>query len=162
MKYRLTIIFLIFSTIIVFGQNIGSLEISDGSLKPWIPKFEIEYEGTYHFGESESESDLKLFFADTTIIGQIRQGYWEENTGFWKWKYKNLTNIKIDKTGKFTSDQHTGKFVIYTDSTNSAKGLKIDNPWTEWLDNNRYEVGIELNVPARLFSGKYPQASSKH
>jgi len=73
-----------------------------------------------------------------------------------------LTNIKIDKTGKFTSDQHTGKFVIYTDSTNSAKGLKIDNPWTEWLDNNRYEVGIELNVPARLFSGKYPQASSKH
>ena len=162
MKHVIAILFSVFSAINLFGQNIGALEISDKNVKPWLPKLQLEYEGFYKFGESESESDLKLFFADSLIIGQVMQGYWEEGTGFWKWKYKNLTNIKIDKEGNFSSDQHSGQFVIYTDSTGVYKGLRIDNPWTGWLDKNRYEIGIELNIKPRIFSGKYTQASFRH
>ncbi len=65
MKHALTILTLIISTINLLGQNIGALEISDDNVQPWLPKFELEYEGFYKFGESESESDLKLFFVDT-------------------------------------------------------------------------------------------------
>ncbi|WP_321369090.1 YARHG domain-containing protein [uncultured Draconibacterium sp.] len=162
MKHVLTILLSIISTLNLLGQNIGALEISDDDVKPWLPKLELEYEGFYKFGESESESDLKLFFVDTVIVGQVMQGYWEEGTGIWKWTYKTLTNIEIDKKGNFKSDQHTGQFVTYTDSTGTYKGLKINNPWTEWLEDGRYEIGIRLKVLARLYQGDFPQVSTRH
>lgn len=162
MKHLITISFLIISTIKLFGQNIGALEIPDDNVKPWLPKLQLEYEGFYKFGESESESDLKLFFLDTAIVGQVMQGYWEEGTGIWKWTFKNLTSIKIDKQGNFISDQHTGKFVTYTDSTGTYKGLKINNPWTEWLEYGRYEIGIRLKVSAPLYQGDFSQVSTRH
>jgi hypothetical protein len=162
MKHLFAILILTISTINLFGQNIGALEISDENVKPWLPKFELEYEGFYKFGEGESESDLKLFFVDTVIVGQVMQGYWEDGTGIWKWSFKNLTNIKIDKQGKFTSDQHSGQFVTYTDRTGTYKGLKINNPWTEWLEDERYEIGIRLKVSARLYQGNFTQVSTRH
>ena len=162
MKHVFTILTLTISTFNLLGQNIGALEISDENVKSWLPKFQLEYEGFYKFGESESESDLKLFFVDTVIVGQVMQGYWEEGTGIWKWTFMNLTNIKIDKKGNFTSDQHTGQFVTYTDSTGTYKGLKINNPWTEWLEDGRYEIGIRLQVSTRLYQGDFPQVSSRH
>jgi len=162
MKRVLTILFLSISTLSLVGQNIGAMEVLDENVKPWLPKLELEYAGFYKFGESESESDLKLFFVDTVIIGQLKQGYWEEATEVWKWRFKNLTNIKIDKKGNFVSDQHTGQFVTYTDSTGTYKGLKINNPWTEWLEDGRYEIGIRLGVPYGLYQGDYPQVSTRH
>lgn len=162
MKKLFPILLSIISTINLFGQNIGALEISGENVKPWLPKLQLEYEGIYNFGESESESELRLFFVDTVIVGQVKKGYWEEGTEIWKWTYKNLTNIKIDKYGNFTSDQYTGQFVTYTDRTGKFKGLKIDNPWTEWLEDGRYEIGIRLKVSARLQAGDFPQVSTRH
>lgn len=162
MKHVFTILILTISTINLFGQNIGTLEISDNNVNVWFPKLQLEYEGFYKFGESESESELKLFFVDTLIVGQVMQGYWEEGTGIWKCTFTNLTNIKIDKKGNFTSDQHKGKFVAYSDSTGTYKGLKINNPWTEWLKDGRYEIGIKLKVSAKLYQGDYTQVSTRN
>mgnify|MGYP005815411935 CR=1 FL=1 len=162
MKLVLTILIFTISTIDLLGQHIGVLEIFDENVTPWFPKTQLEYEGFYKFGESESESDLKLFFVDTLIVGQVMQGYWEEGTGAWKWTYKNLTNIEIDEKGNFKSDQHTGQFVTYTDSTGVYKGLKINNPITDWLEEGRYEIGIRLEVPARLYQGNFPQVSTRY
>lgn len=162
MKQVFIILLLTLSGLKLSGQNIGALEIPDSSVKIWIPKWQLEYEGFYKFGESESESDLKLFFVDSVIVGQVMQGGWEDGTGNWKWTFKNLTNIQIDKKGNFISDQHSGQFVTYTDSTGTYKGLKINNPWTEWLESERYEVGIRLEVPARLYQGNFPEVSTRH
>lgn len=138
---------------------IGALEISDSSIKSWIPKILIEYSGVYHFGEGESESELLLFYAGDKIISQIKEGYWK-GTGFWVWSYKNLTNIEISKSGLFSSDQYSGQFVSYFDNDSLYKGLKINNPWTEWLDDDVYEVGIRMDgVILDRFPGKYPEAS---
>jgi hypothetical protein len=57
---------------------------------------------------------------------------------------------------------HTGQFVTYTDSTGTYKGLKINNPWTEWLEDGRYEIGIRLKVSARLYQGDFTQVSTRH
>jgi hypothetical protein len=84
MKKLIILFLLIPFSLFSYGQNIGAMEIDDSTVKPWIPKFEIEYAGVYHFGESESEAELKIFFSGTLIIGQIKSGYWEEGTGVWK------------------------------------------------------------------------------
>jgi hypothetical protein len=161
-KRILIISLLIISTIKLVGQNIGAMEIEDSAVRPWIPKFEIEYAGIYHFGESESESTLRIFYSGTLIIGQIQSGYWEKETGIWKGKYENLSNILIKKDGKFICDQYSGQFVIYSNHNSNSKGLRIDKPWNTWLPKGEYEVGIRLKRnPYEGYAGKFPQASSR-
>ena len=157
------LIILIFTTNLTFAQYWGGQEINESDLTNWIPKFEIEYAGTYHFGESESESDFHLFFTGDCIIGQVQNGYWEENTGIWKSNYITLTNISIDKKGKFTSDQHSGQFIRYkTESCDLVKGLRIDNPWTSWIQDSEFEIGTRTQLKfENIYYGKYNQASSR-
>lgn len=157
------IIFLIFFTVTssLFTQNIIPEDISENQIKSWESKNLTTYEGFYKFGDSEFESDLRLFIVDSLIIGQVMQGYWEEGTEDWKWKYNNLTNIKIDSKGKFTSDQTSGQFVSYKEDNETSKGLKINIPWNSWVIDGTYEIGYKLPVSPRFFIGKYPQASSK-
>lgn len=126
------------------AQWIGSLKITDENIKPWIATSQTEYSGIYHFGESESESELLLSFSEHSIIGKIKSGFWEENPERWKWKYEELMNIQIDKNGSFSSDKYLGKFVIYqTEDNQQIKGLQINNPWTEWVEKGEFEIGIK-------------------
>ena len=98
------------------AQWIGSLEIADKNVKPWIVISQTEYSGIYHFGESESESELLLSFSEHhSITGTIKSGYWKENPDRWEWSYEDLKNIQIDENGNFSSDKYSGKFVIYQD-----------------------------------------------
>ncbi|WP_294733534.1 YARHG domain-containing protein [uncultured Flavobacterium sp.] len=164
---QLSIILLLFY-INVNAQYIGASDIKDSDLTNWISKFELEYEGVYHFGESESESDLYLFSyikltGEIVLIGQIKNWYWEEGTGLGKWKYQNLTDLKIEKNGIFKSNEYSGQFVIYTDEEgNKYKSLKINNPWTTWIEEGMYEIGIRgvLNLK-NIYSGKYSKSSYK-
>src|SRR5690554_6589823 len=70
---------IIFISALIFSINtnaqwIGSLEIADENIKPWIATSQTEYSGIYHFGESESESELLLSFSEHSIIGKIKIG----------------------------------------------------------------------------------------
>ncbi|EGV42842.1 YARHG domain-containing protein [Bizionia argentinensis JUB59] len=157
---RILIILLLISNF-TFAQYWGGSEINDSDLSNWLPEIEIEYAGSYHFGESESESDFHLFFSEDVIIGFVQSGYWEENTSLRKSNYINLTNIVIDKAGNFTSDQYTGKFINYkTDSGEYLKGLKINNPWTSWIEDSAFEIGIKTKLEFNnIYYGKYGKAS---
>lgn len=158
-----TLIILLLISKVTFAQYWGGQEINESDLTNWIPKFEIEYAGTYHFGESESESDFHLFFSGDCVVGQVQNGYWEEDTGIWKNNYITLTNISIDKKGKFTSDQHSGQFIRYkTESGEFIKGLRIDNPWTSWLEGSEFEIGTRTQLKLEnIYFGKYSEASSR-
>ncbi|SIS47436.1 YARHG domain-containing protein [Zobellia uliginosa] len=157
---RIVILFL-FTSNFAFAQYWGGQEINASDLSPWVAKSEIEYAGSYHFGESESESDLRVFFSDGCIIGQVLSGYWEESTGTLKANYITLTHIAIDKNGKFTSDQHSGQFIRYkTESGDYIKGLKINNPWSSWIEDSEFEIGARTELKFEdIYSGKYRQAS---
>ena len=159
---RILIILLVTSNF-AFAQYWGGQEVKESDLTPWIPKSEIEYAGTYHFGESEGESDFQFFFAGNYIVGQVHTGYWVENTNIWKSKHINLTNIKIDKAGNLTSDQHQGKFVIYkSESGTYSKALRIDNPWSSWIDSSVFEIGTKTKIVFKdIYYGKYIEASFK-
>lgn len=143
------------------AQYVGIIEISKDKITTWTPKLEIEYAGIYHFGESENESELLIFFSGTKIIGQIKSGFWENESSLWKWKYENLKNIKIDKNGNFSSVNYIGKFVTFDDG-NSGKmhGLQINNPWSELIEKGKFEIGIESNANLKeYFPGEFPEAS---
>ena len=161
-KYRITLI-IFFIPLLSYTQYWGGQEINESDLTNWVTQFEIEYTGTYHFGESESESDLNLFFSGDLIIGQIKGGYWEEKTGIRKTNYINLTNISIDNEGKFTSDQHSGQFINYKmESGDFIKGLKINDPWTIWIEDSKFDVGTRTQLKfENIHYGKYREASSR-
>ena len=156
-----TLFILLFVANVTFAQYWGTEEINEADLAPWLVKLETEYTGIYHFGESESESNFMLFFSGESIIGQVKNGYWEENPEAWKSNYITLTNIAIDANGNFTSDQHAGQFIKYkTKSGDYIKGLRINNPWTSWIADSAFEIGARMQLKLNdVFYGKFSEAS---
>lgn len=156
-------IFLLFLSNFTFAQYWGGQYLNELDIASWEAQNTIDYQGVYHFGESESESTLKIFFVEDYIVGQITYSYWDVNSHFWKIQHINLSNIIIDTTGELKSDQYSGEFIkLKVNSDEYIKGLRIDNPWTSWVEKSKFEVGdkIEIDIES-LYSGKYPEASFK-
>jgi hypothetical protein len=158
MKLIFTI--LIFASLQTAGQVIASETIDESKVNSWTPKFLMEYQGVYHFGDSEDESDLLLIFFLDKICGQIRSGSWSADGKSWIWKYENLKDIKI-KGNKFTSDKSNGEFVSYGNETEKIKGLKIYKPWSEMPEVRQYEIGLRKSSSNNFLTGKFTEASFK-
>lgn len=142
------------------GQNIGFETIDENKVSDWLPKLTIEYQGIYHFGDSESESTLVLFFAATEVTAQIKSGSWSKD-GKWTCKFRNLSNVNIENN-KFSSDEYTGNFVFYSEGDKRQKGLKIDNPWSATVNSDNYEIGLRTSYNINeYFPGAYKVASTK-
>jgi hypothetical protein len=69
-------------------------------IKKWNPKFEIEYQAAYHFGDSEWETKLILIASLDKWYAQIESGSWSGSGSnlAWVYSYENLTNVKVDAT----------------------------------------------------------------
>jgi len=161
-NHYIAIIFLITSNII-FGQYLGYSPIEDTNVEKWVPKFEMEYYGVYRFGDSEGESTLILFSTGLDIIAQVRYGKWNSNIEATEWisMYLNLTNITIEKDGRFFSDQYNGEFMSYKDQGERIECLKIFDSWSDITsEKGTYELGPKLDGrPSDFFSGHYKNAS---
>ena len=141
-----------------FAQYIGFDQIDEEKVKPWIPKLTIEYDGVYHFGDSELESDLILLPTPTGYVAQIRSGEWSEDATEWILHYQNLSNIRIEGN-RFFSDQTDGAFVIYGEGEDRVRGLRVNKPWSGIPEKGEYEIGTKSGLAKTYFSGKYPYAS---
>jgi len=156
MKTKLTITILSIIHFVAFGQS--SFDDIDTSLiKKWNPKFEIEYQASYHFGDSEWETKLILIASLDKWYAQIESGSWSGNGNnlAWVYSYENLTNVKV-VGNKFYSDKTNGEFVYYDGKDGRIKGLKV---YESWSGEEGFEIGHKLNSIQSLYSGKYPQAS---
>jgi hypothetical protein len=143
-----------------FGQYMGYSPIEDANVSKWLPKFELEYFGTYHFGDSEAESTLILFTTGVEIIAQIKSGTWNSDATDWIWLYKNLANVRVDKSGKFFSDEYIGEFSLYNENGKSIKCLKIYDSWSGAIEKKgEYELGYRIGSINHMYSGKYAIAS---
>jgi hypothetical protein len=155
MKNRLIIILSIIH-FVAFGQT--SFDDIDSSLiKKWNPKFEIEYQAAYHFGDSEWETKLILIASLDKWYAQIESGSWSGSGSnlAWVYSYENLTNVKVDGN-KFYSDKTNGEFVYYDGKDGRIKGLKI---YDSWSGEEGFEIGHRFNSIQSFYSGKFPQAS---
>ncbi|WP_340077386.1 YARHG domain-containing protein [Leptobacterium sp. I13] len=155
----ISLIFILTSKL-VLGQLMGFERINDSDVSPWIPKFTIEYQYVYHFGDSEAESDLILLFSNDKIYGQIKYGAWSDDGNSWVWTYENLTNVKVEGN-KFYSDQTDGEFVIYDSGVEKINGLKIYDPWIEIGVNSAYEVGVKSYSIENYYNGLFTKASKR-
>lgn len=157
MNTQLAIIITFFISTQAFGQYLASERIDESQLEPWTPKTTFEFQGVYHFGDSEGESDLILFFGGHKFYGQLRSGAFSEDGTKWMWRYENINNIRIEGN-TFVSDKIHGEFVFYGNESRS-KGLKINNPWSAGLEPGTYEVGLRHSRLEAYFPGKFPKAS---
>lgn len=142
------------------GQIIASEKIDESRVVPWVPKFTMEYQGQYHFGNSEWESSLRIIMTGRNIIAQIVSGEWGKDGISYVMNYDNLRNIEIDKAGNFKSDRYKGKFVRYEDGDVNRSCLKIYNSWSIDVPNGQYEIGCRtIKSAEQIYSGKYAYAS---
>ena len=155
---RLILSILIFASFEAFGQMIASETIDESKVNSWTPKLMTEYQGVYHFGDSESESDLLLIISLDKICGQIRSGSWSADGKSWIWTYENINDIKIEGN-KFTSGKTNGEFVSYDNGAEKTKGLKIFSPWSGIPESGQYEIGLKKDSPGNFLNGKFNQAS---
>ncbi|MEL6562763.1 MAG: YARHG domain-containing protein [Bacteroidota bacterium] len=160
-KTIISFVFGIASTTMAFSQYHGFEAIDDAKVTKWIPQFQHEYFGAYHFGDSESESTLFLIFSGTEYVAQIHKGEWNSDGTAWVMQYRNLTSIKIGKDGKFSSDQYQGEFVFFDDFGESRKCLKIIDGWSGITSKKgEYELGTKYNTTLlEFFPGKFIMAS---
>jgi hypothetical protein len=60
-----------------YGQTMLGMEAMPASaFTKWIASTPKAYEGVYHFGESEAESDFVLVVSGGIVTAQIRSGEW--------------------------------------------------------------------------------------
>lgn len=158
MKFLLSILLIFVFNSIVNGQQIGMELIDVEKVSPWIPSSTQEYQGAYHFGDSESESSLIILYNGTETVAQIVSGQFSDDGKLWIKKRKNLSKVRI-KGNQFYSDQTNGRFVVYTGDVHPVKGLRVEQPWSGIIEKGRYEIGYRTSGVEAVFSGDFPEAS---
>lgn len=137
------------------AQYVGSSMVNEDKLNAWDLENKDEYAGIYSFGNKETQSKLAIFINNNQILAQIAVSTYSNEKKVWITVYKNLSKVNIKK-GRFMSDQHTGRFVIY----NEKKALLIDNPWQS-IQPGKYEVGLYDGENKFFVEGDYPEARLK-
>jgi hypothetical protein len=142
-----------------FGQYYADLEIPKESMTTLTVKTTKEYTGTYKFGISEGECELRIIISDSIVIAQTSCYTIDTITGGFKDTFKTFTNVSI-KDNKFFSDQTNGEFVIYKNEFGTIAGLFVYNPWS-FKFNDGGEFGSILPDEEVYLVGNYPFASTR-
>lgn len=142
-----------------FGQYYADLEIPKESMTTWTAKAIKEYSGTYKFGISEGECELRIIIGDSIVVAQTSCYKVDSTTGGFKDTFKTFTNVRINGN-KFFSDQTNGEFVIYKNEYGIVAGLFIKRPWT-FKFNDGGEFGSRLPDENVYLVGDYPYASTR-
>jgi len=156
---RLLYILTLFISIHAFGQYYADIEIPRSSLTPWKVNSMQEYCGTFKFGISEGECELRLFVNDTIVMAQTSCFAVDLKTGGFKDTFMTFSNVGI-KGNKFFSNQTNGEFVIYKNKKGTVAGLYVYNPWTFKI-NTGGEFGSILPDEGVYLVGDYPFASTR-
>jgi hypothetical protein len=102
-------------------------------LAKWAAAMPKVYEGVYHFGESEVESDFVLVVSEGTVSAQIRSGEWQTKLERWRKVFQNLTNVRIINN-KFYSKEIEDDFVTFISEGKKNYGLRIGKPWSSSVE----------------------------
>lgn len=134
--------------------------VDNDKVSPWIPKSTLEYQGVYHFGDSESESSLIILYNGSETVAQILSGEFSADGKLWITSGQNLSNVQI-KGNQLYSDQTNGNFVVYSGDEHPVKGLKVERPWSGITEKGQYEIGYKTSSVEAILSGDFPQVSMR-
>jgi hypothetical protein len=161
-KSSLFIFFIVGFFSLSSAQMMGFDEIDPGKVAPWKADQISDYQGVYHFGDSEMESNLVLLISGDIVSAQIRSGSFSVMNGqtVFIMEYRNLKEVKI--TGdQFYSAEYQGSFVVFEPNDEPLWGLKINNPWSGIPQPGQYEVGPREDEMTYFFYGNFPEASMR-
>ncbi|UII27024.1 YARHG domain-containing protein [Fulvivirga maritima] len=143
-----------------YSQQIGFKDIDESQLSPWVPHIDLEYQGTYHFGDSELESSLVIVMTAEGSYAQIRSKTWSLKLNDWYYEFRNLDSVQIIDN-RFFSAQTNGAFMIYSQDGQVIRTLKVDSPWSEIIEPGNYELGYRYGSLKRYYEGDYIQGSTQ-
>jgi hypothetical protein len=142
-----------------FGQYHADISISKDNLKPWKSNSTKDYTGTYQFGFSEGECELRIFIHDSIVVAQTSCFAASPITGGFIDTFRTFTDVTI-KGNKFFSNETNGEFVIYSNEHGSSVGLLIHSPWTYKFSKGG-EFGARLPDEGVYLVGEYSFASKR-
>ncbi len=147
--------------LVVAGQWRGDVYIAPENVTDWVADDLIEYQGVYHFGMSESESDLRVIVAGNKICIQKVEGeFTDDGQGnmTYVWMYKNLLPVKqVGST--LQMGKYKGRFVKMEDERLEEKrGLWIEDTWSGNLDGGP-EIGFYTSDLQSVYEERFPIAS---
>ena len=88
MRFSLAFLSLYLFALASYGQTVfGTKIILISAFTKWVAATPKAYEGVYHFGESEAESDFALVVSEGVITTQIRSSEWETKPERWRKVY---------------------------------------------------------------------------
>ncbi len=120
-----------------------------------------EFEGVYHFGESEGEWDLVLLANKDSIIVQLWEGYWSESPTNWITKVTTYNNTII-KGSKFTFGKYSGMIANHKGKTTKALLLFCDPTIGKKYSKDSAEIGMYQTTLETYFDyRKYSIVSRK-
>ena len=126
----------------------------------WLPETFSSYEGVYHFGFSEDESDLLLIVDGANVYAQLWKGEFADDGLNWQLTYQNFSKASI-REGEFLADGIKGKFVQFPFEGIERFGLHIYTPWSALITDATTEVGMKQMELKDVISGEFPQASTE-
>jgi len=153
------LILFFFISINGISQTLGMDEINSSDLHSWSTDKIKDYSGTYSFGYSESESELRIFVSDGLICVQIMNYEWSEKFGGFIPNYENLENVKIIGN-HFYSNKSNGEFMEYKTDKSFSVGLLVENPWS-YGGQNEPEFGQRYPDEKIYLPGNFTQASTQ-
>ena len=156
-KLLILSIFLIFN--LSFSQIYGNDIFESSNFSDWNTNIE-DYKGSYSFGFSELESELRITISDSIICVQLIRHIWNDNNTGWIPTYENFNNVKI-VGNKFYSGKTNGRFVRFKKNTGKSVGLIIEKPWSDWLDSDKPEFGQRFPDENTYYVGRYPEYSQR-
>lgn len=158
-KHLTTLFFVFFVPFFVHAQMMGFTEIDPKTVKEWRSDYISDYQGIYHFGDSEMESELIIVCQLHTVVAQLRYGQWDyspEAATPWIAHYVNFTNVRIEGD-HFYSDQMNGEFVTYEYLDSTIYGIKVMDQYMNYLDSGVYELSFKLDIEIEKYiGGDYP------
>src|SRR5690606_12322198 len=125
---------------ISFCQVRGDEKIDPNDILEWKTENIHDYSGSYSFGYSEGESELRIMVTDSIICAQLFRHEWTENPAGWIPVFENFENVKIIGD-KFYSDKSNGRFVTYKPKNGHSVGLIIEKPFSSWIHSPETEFG---------------------
>ena len=173
MKFTLVIFFLFFIIGVGYTQQkkdtiykayVGSRneEIEFHSISKIKQLTAKEFQGRYHFGASESESDLSIIFSNNKLFAKDQYGFFEDQDWIEK---TDRVNIKYDNDKKvllFENSKRGSSLYKCTNNSNLflKKGTKgIGFSFTE-IDNGQIYLYVQFNEGKKIKTiGKYPESS---
>ena len=150
MKQSLLFIIFFLVTLTISGQTRKYEYLIDSSnIKPWTTKQISDYQGSYHFSNSDLESTMILKIDHNSCKAQIQSGKWVRDNGTAHWVSINEYVKKVKIIGnKFYSDKTSGEFIYFFYNGKKLNGLMVYKPWSSWVfyvNDKGYEIGFATN-----------------